>query len=593
MKKLLLFSAFSAAMFAVESVQAQVAKMPFVEHFTQASCGPCASQNPTMYTTLNNFGSSNYVKLTYQVSWPGFDPMYNEYGGAADSRVSYYGVTGVPNATLNGSSPVGPNTAVTASTLANKAAEMTDYSMTVTHSWGSGNNVTVNVDVTNETATPISVADKIYVAMTEDHVSYPSAPGSNGETDFYYVVRQFYNASSGALTNDGIALGTIAANATTSFSFTITDLPSYIKDYNELSFVSFIQNNASKDIEQAAKSTAGNVPGLLDVATTSNSTVGSGYCDYSFTPSVNFTNNGSSSVTTVTAEYTINGGTAISQTYNTGSIAQGQTQAITFPSTTLSAGNSDVVYSITDVNNGALYSPGPNNPGMETFTKISNTANTDNIEVAFDGLAVGTAAPAGAIADNPNSISAYTLDNTAVTAVTWDLGGFGESNGCFFWDYFLTASGGSSKIVFEKLDLTGKSNYKLKFSHAHALYAGTENDKLKINVSTDCGSTWTTVWDKSGSDLATVDPVGNNTRFFPKANEWVSNLVDLSAYDGNSELMIAFEGTSGYGNSLYIDDIQTGENLLIGTEEFLGGEAINITPNPTNDVFTLNTSVEG
>ena len=76
MKKFLLSAlcAFSTTAF----VQAQVAQMPIVEHFTQASCGPCASQNPTLYTTLGTFGSANYAKITYQTSWPGVDPMNAE-----------------------------------------------------------------------------------------------------------------------------------------------------------------------------------------------------------------------------------------------------------------------------------------------------------------------------------------------------------------------------------------------------------------------------------------------------------------------------------------------------------------------------------
>lgn len=55
-----------------------------------------------MYATLDNFGSSNYVKVTYQVSWPGTDPMNAAYPAGPNDRRNYYGVTGVPNASLNG-----------------------------------------------------------------------------------------------------------------------------------------------------------------------------------------------------------------------------------------------------------------------------------------------------------------------------------------------------------------------------------------------------------------------------------------------------------------------------------------------------------
>ena len=84
--KNLLLSFTVLSIIALGSVNAQVQKTPFVEHFTQASCGPCASQNPGMYTILNTFGSANYVKLTYQVSWPGTDPMNAEYPAGPSAR---------------------------------------------------------------------------------------------------------------------------------------------------------------------------------------------------------------------------------------------------------------------------------------------------------------------------------------------------------------------------------------------------------------------------------------------------------------------------------------------------------------------------
>jgi hypothetical protein len=123
----------------------QVNKVPMVEHFTQASCGPCASQNPAMKTTLDNY-AGEYVKIAHQVSWPGYDPMYDFFPSGPDDRVSYYGITGVPNTTLNGGSPGAPNTIVTNTTLTNAAAVMTPYDITVSQTWPDAITVTVNID---------------------------------------------------------------------------------------------------------------------------------------------------------------------------------------------------------------------------------------------------------------------------------------------------------------------------------------------------------------------------------------------------------------------------------------------------------------
>jgi len=562
---------------------AQVQKTPFIEHFTQASCGPCASQNPGMYTTLNTFGSANYVKLTYQVSWPGSDPMNAEYPAGPSARTAYYNVSGVPDCSLSGGTTASPNTAVTAASLAAKAAETTPYSMTITHSWNNGD-VTVDVDVTNTSSSPANSMDKIYVAMVEDHVSYSSAPGSNGETDFYYVNREFYNASTGAAgATSGTSLVTIAGGATESYSFTIAaaNIPNYIRDLNKLNFVAFIQNNSSKAVDQAAKSIPGNVPNLLDLSTSTSSVSGAGYCDYSFDPVINFTNNTASiDVTQFVVEYAINGGTPVQQTYN-GNLTQGQSTSINFPNTNLNPGMSTVNYNVVSVNNGAnLFSAGAISMGSENFSKINTTASSTPISEGFQGPD-DEPAPSGAIADNPNGITALTISDATVGA-GWSIGGHGNSDGCFMWYFYGTSAGQSSKLIFEKRDFSGTSGNQLTFSHAYAQYQA-ENDALKISISTDCGGNWTQVWSKSGATLATVP--AQTANFFASATQWVDNTVDLSAYDNAPDVMIAFEATSQYGNNLFIDDVNTSIASSAGTNNIFS--KLSIYPNPAKDILII------
>ena len=133
------------------------------------------------------------------------------------------------------------------------------------------------------------------------------------------------------------------------------------------------------------------------------------------------------------------------------------------------------------------------------------------------------------------------------------MGGHGLSNTCFWWDYWTIQSSISSRLIWDKHDFSIGINQKISFDRAHARY-GNSNDKLIVKASIDCGNTWTTVYDKQGAQLATA-PVENNVRFFPTAGEWATDTVDLSAFDGMEEVLIAFEGISGYGNDLFIDNI--------------------------------------
>ncbi len=588
MKNLLLCGSF--LLLGANALQAQVNKVPMIEHFTQASCGPCASQNPAMKVTLDAFGTANYAKISHQVSWPGFDPMYNSFPTGPDARVSYYGVTGVPNTSLNGSATGAPNTIVTAATLSAAAMVMTPYDIAVSQSWADPNTVTVTIDVANTTGAAVSSADKIYVTMVENQVNYATAPGSNGEVEFYNVMRQMYNATTGAEgATTGAALSSIAANSTQNFTFTITNLPSYIADKGQVAFVVYIQNDGSKEMMQAGKSVPVPIPGLIDVAATTASIAGAGYCDYSFTPGVEFTNNDAAAVTDVVVEYSINGGTAIQQAFS-GSLAQGQSTTISFPGATLAGGTSVVSYNVVSVNGAQNWqSPSAISIADETYNKLNlagvaapvsegmETAvlnggySTELTTAIFDGGGIG--AGSFGVLDGP------TFNYGAI-------GGFALSDRSIRFRFYNISAGDQMSLIMQKVNLT--SNSQLTFSHAYRQYSS-ENDKLEVFVSTDCGSTWTSVFAEQGSSLATL-PLSTTAYVPAAASDWAANTVDLSAYDNTSDVVIRFTATSDFGNNMFLDDINIGGATNV---EDLTSTQFDVYPNPATDKVTVKVSEAG
>lgn len=567
------------------SVNAQVPKVPLVEHFTQASCGPCASQNPALKATLDAFGTANYVRVSHQVSWPGFDPMHNDFPAGPDDRVTYYGITGVPNTSLNGGAPGAPNTIVTSSTLSAAAALTTPYNIIATQSWNSTSSVTVNITVQNVTSSAVSLADKIYVTMVENTVIWPTPPGSNGETQFEFVMREMYNATTGAAgATTGAALASIPANGSLNFSITISSLPSYIRDKSEVAFAVYLQNNATKTIHQAGKTAIVPIAGLIDVAAVSASAAGAGYCDYSFNPVVNFVNNdATATVTSVVANYAINGGTPVQQTFS-GSLAPGQSTNISFPATTLTPGLSSVSYTVLSVNGGQDWSspaaisiatenfnklnasgvPAPVVEGMESAPLIPSTGYSRELTTAIFEAPAAMGPNLFSIVDGPT----YSYGN---------IGGFAGSSRSIRARFYDIAAGNSMKLILQKVDLG--SSPALKFSHAYRQYSS-ENDKLEVFVSTDCGTTWTSVYNKSGATLSTLAP--STTSFIPSAStDWVLDNVNLSAYANMTGVVVKFQFTSDYGNNLWLDDIN-----LLGTTasvETLTTEGFKIYPNPATD----------
>jgi hypothetical protein len=123
----------------------------------------------------------------------------------------------------------------------------------------------------------------------------------------------------------------------------------------------------------------------------------------------------------------------------------------------------------------------------------------------------------------------------------------------------------------------------LSFIVAYRQYS-TENDKLQVDVSTDCGTTWTTLWTKSGSALstgaATINPFTS-----PNASEWRSEVVDLTSYDNTDDVLIRFRATSNYGNNLLLDNINIDANMSVLDVD--DNVSLSLFPNPADNATTL------
>jgi hypothetical protein len=583
-KSLLLILVFTGAIFA----KAQVPQTPLIEHFTQASCGPCASQNPTLKTRLDAFGTNNYVRISHQTSWPGVDPMNANFPMGPEARRSYYGVNAVPNTSLNGGAIGASVNVVTQSSLSSAASNMTPYSITATQTWTDASTVTVDITVTNTTTSPVATANRLYVSMVENFIGYNTAPGSNGETEFEYVQRQMYNASTGAANaTGGLPIGSIAASSSLNYSFTITSIPNYISNKREVTFAVYLQNNASRQILQAAKTAVTAIPGTINISAASNSVVGPGYCDYSFVPSIEVVNNDTASnIASVVAEYSIDGAAPVQQTFS-GNLTNGQSTSIIFPATTLNPGSSEVSYSILSVNGGTGWLSGSSvTMADEAYSKLDANGLSAGISEDMESAVLPpnsgyTRDLSTAIFDASSNVSISDfgiIDGTYFNAGA--LGGFGTSNRSVLFRFYDIAAGEKLSLVMQKVNLgTGA---QLTFNHAHQRYQ-TSNDRLEILVSSDCGNTWTSVFNKAGAALQTIIP--NNAFFIPTSTTWTSNTVDLSAFNNVDDLIVRFEGTSNFGNNLYLDDITMTSTL--SSDDILENTALSLYPNPATDAIRV------
>lgn len=336
MKRILL-SALAVCIMGVGSIAyGQSTRTVLVEHFTQASCGPCATNNPTLEATLNA-NAGTVVAIKHQVSWPGFDSMYEAYPAGPNNRVSHYGITGVPNTVMDGTSGPGmPNTVVTNSTIASAAAIPASFDIVLNaYIDPATSQLYVDMDITCTQAETGNL--KAYIAVVEKHLTSVEEPGgSNGETDFYNVLRQYLPSPNGTTLSSSFTVSqTESVNESWDFS------NGKVSDYCDLAVVAFIQDATTDEVFQAARVDVSLSPaGPLDGAIESFINLPTEICDGNYAPELKLINWGSTTMTSASIDYDINGGSA--QNYNwSGSLPTCAQTTVTLPnySFTVTASN--------------------------------------------------------------------------------------------------------------------------------------------------------------------------------------------------------------------------------------------------------------
>ncbi|MCC7302350.1 MAG: T9SS type A sorting domain-containing protein [Bacteroidia bacterium] len=233
----------AAAVLVGMSASAQCAKYVLMEQFTQASCGPCASQNPGFKTTVLDPNPQKVRHIAYHTSWPGVDPMYNANTTDNGGRTTYYSVTGVPHIKLLGSKKAGAPSGFTQSDVDYFWSEGSPLKITVSEV-DNGSTRTVTATIKTIGTQPAG-SYNILGAIIERNRTYGTPPGSNGETYFPNVFLDMLQPT----TNGQAFTIPTQGNSTTWGPFTYNE--SLAQNASELGVVVFIQNNSTKEVIQS------------------------------------------------------------------------------------------------------------------------------------------------------------------------------------------------------------------------------------------------------------------------------------------------------------------------------------------------------
>lgn len=298
-------------------------------------------------------------------------------------------------------------------------------------------------------------------------------------------------------------------------------------------------------------------------------------CASSVSPAVTLYNAGSNVLTSAVITYTTDNNAPVTMNW-TGSLASGASVQVTLSSVTLTDGWHHLSVSVSSPNGVADI-----NPANDVKAGAFRAMGTIGSVPYFEGFTVQTSEPAGW------SHEGYNPNNT----MSWNpAGGQNLSTGCIKMDNFSGSENISGQVDYLRMpaiDMGSVPNgTSLQFSVAYAKYDASSNDRLEVRVSTDCGATWTSIYNKSGTTLSTA-PI-TTSAFTPNASQWRQETVNLNAYIGQPEVRLMFVTTSNWGNNIYLDDI----NILntTGVTETADQLNISVYPNPNDGNVFVETS---
>jgi hypothetical protein len=371
----------------------QTQRLILIEEATNASCGPCAAQNPAFDLLLNQ----NRDKLTaikYHWYFPGYDPMHNHNTVENLARVAYYGINGVPTAMIDGvienrsgfgypGSPAGYN-----QTIINEYAAVTSpFEIDMFHRL-SVNEDSIFVTMRIRAAENVSGSFKAQIVVIEKHINFATPPGSNGEKNFSDVMKKMLPDH----------LGTNLPNSWQSGDYMIITHSWKLQNiYNmdELGVVGFIQNTINKSIKQAANSSIEMFAPYYDTdaSLTKISNLSETNCMGKIIPKVVLANFGQNPLTSVDIIYHVNGQNPENYSW-TGNLTYLASEEITLPeiSFSVNAANEAVVYLL--------------NPNGTTDQFLQN----DTISKTFNAAVV-----------TPNAVKLMLKLDTNPQETTWEI----------------------------------------------------------------------------------------------------------------------------------------------------------------------------
>ena len=534
MKKTTFILASLMMLFALK-VNAQNERVLLLESFTNTGCGPCASYNPAMDALIAN-NADKIAAIKYHVNWPSAaDPMYLHNTGENGARTSYYSVNSVPHVVIDGNR-YSENPAQLNQNIINQLSVLeSPMELRLTYEVDEVKNI-ITVFVMGRASTDIMGSLKLYVGVIEKEIHFTSAPGPNGERDFYSVMKKMLPNSTGTVLDEMMA-GDY-------FTYVFTWELANVYNNDQLDAIAWVQNSNTKEVYQACRSSQEFVPFFANEACVNGlSNIKSVTCSGVESPKVVLTNCGSNALTTAEMEVLINGETMKTLTWN-GNLASLASETIDLGEITFPVEDQNLLeVKLTSVNGGVDEAPAndvtsftikgsPDIVGKVLKLTIRTDANPEETTWKVTNLWTGEVVLEGGPYDTPNHNYTETLEITG--------------DGCY--DFTIYDAGGNG--------LTGSGIYGLKAGSV-TIFSGksfgdSESNEFSYEVTADVEETisaTTAIYPNPTTGMVNIESDGEQM-------VTIYNMAGQRVYEGmnNGYLQIDMKA---YGAGIYA--IQVGE----------------------------------
>ena len=246
--RLLPLTLFCLLLYPAQS-QSQYKRVFLIEEGTNASCPPCAAQNPFYESYLSKpHNEELLIPIMWHANFPGRDVMNAANPTMHNTRISYNGISGVPMVRVNGRSP-----AASGSGYAGAPSDTVGiYNLIASMPQTSPMEITVEqVQTADKISAEVTIkstekfeSKKLYTAIVEGTHYYANA-GTNGEKNFAHVARQMMPSV------DGDIITILPGTTTVSIEPATID-PEWNAD--QLFVIAWIQDDATKEVLQAGTS---------------------------------------------------------------------------------------------------------------------------------------------------------------------------------------------------------------------------------------------------------------------------------------------------------------------------------------------------